>query len=94
MMAAHSEDASGISANMPVGMSVFGSGGSVDMNFMGHYVTIVVLILTISNMFAAHCTAGGSRYTLFFYGSALFFMSAIVLFVVPIFSGSLFTMET
>jgi len=94
MMASHAEDVEGAAETMPAGMSFFGVGGNVDLGFLGQYVTVVVLILTISNAFAAQTTAGGSKYTLFFYLSALLFMSAIVLYVVPILAGSMFVLPT
>lgn len=96
MMASDAENVkgAGAAASMPAGMSVFGVGGNVDLVFLDYYVTVVVLILTVSNAFAAQYTAGGSKYTLFFYASILFFLSAIVLYMVPLFAGNLFTLPT
>jgi len=65
----------------------------VDLAFIAKYVTIIVLVLTIANVLASKFAVGGNNYTLCFYASLLFFVSAIVLFTVPLFADSIFTMQ-
>jgi len=94
MMAEHAEEIGGASAkSMPVGMGFFNIGTTADIAFIANYVTLIVLALTIANVFAAKFAVGGSNYTLFFYASILFVVSAIVLFTIPIFADSIFTMQ-
>jgi flagellar protein FlaJ len=94
MMEEHSAEVGGASAgSMPVGMGFFNIGGTSDIAFIANYVTFIVLVLTIANVFAAKFASGGSNYTLFFYASILFVVSAIVLFIIPILADSVFTMQ-
>jgi len=93
MMEEHSTEIGGAAEQMPAGMSYFNIGGGVDLAFIAKYVTIIVLVLTIANVLASKFAVGGNNYTLCFYASLLFFVSAIVLFTVPLFADSIFTMQ-
>jgi flagellar protein FlaJ len=92
MMEAHSTEVGGAMEQMPAGIGFFDLGGG-DIAFIGTYVTIIILVLTIANILASKFAVGGSNYTLCLYASILFFVSAIVLYVIPIFANNLFSME-
>jgi len=73
------------------GMGEFISlGETTDLAFIANYVTVIILVITIANVFATKFAVGGSNYTLCFYASILFFVSAVVLFTIPIFADSVF----
>jgi len=95
MMAGHEAEVGGAAGSMPSGMGGFISlGQATDVAFIAKYVTVIILVLTIANVFATKFAIGGSNYTLCFYASILFVVSAIVLFAVPIMADSFFTVET
>ncbi len=93
MMEEHSAEMGGAAGSMPTGMGFFNIGGVSDLAFIAKYVTVIILIITIANVFATKFAVGGSNYTLCFYASILFFVSAIVLFTIPIFADSIFGMQ-
>lgn len=94
MMTEHSTEVGGASSgSMPGGMGFFNIGNVGDLDYLGNYVTIIILVLTVANVFAAKFATGGSNYTLFFYASILFAVSAVVLFAIPIFADSIFGMQ-
>ena len=94
MMEEHSTEVGGALEQMPAGIGFFNiGGGGADLAFIATYVTFIIFILTIANVLASKFAVGGSTYTLCFYASILFFVSAIVLFTIPIFADGLFTME-
>lgn len=93
MMAEHSTEVGGALEQMPAGMGFFNIGGSANVAFIGTYVTAIIFILTIANVLASKFAVGGSMYTLCFYASILFFVSAVVLYAVPVFADGLFTMQ-
>jgi flagellar protein FlaJ len=93
MMEEHSAEIGGAAEQMPAGISYFNIGGGVDLAFIAKYVTIIVLVLTIANVLASKFAVGGSNYMLCFYASILFFVSAIVLFTVPLFADRIFSMQ-
>ena len=82
----------GGAGGMTAGMG-FNIGGSVDLVFMANFVIAIVLILTITNALASKFAAGGSNYKLCFYFCVLFFVSAVVVFAVPIIADKMFTLE-
>jgi flagellar protein FlaJ len=94
MMGEHSTEIGGAAESMPSGLSFFNFGASVDLAFIANFVTFVVLILTLASAFASKFASGGSNYKLCFYASLLFFVSAIVLFFVPMMADKLFIIET
>lgn len=93
MMTEHTEKLGGASSSMPTNIG-FNIGGFTDLAFIAKYVTAIIFISTIANALAAKCADGGSNYKLCFYISLLFLVSAIVLFVVPMLSNSLFMLQT
>jgi archaellum biogenesis protein FlaJ (TadC family) len=93
MMEEHSAEVGGAAEQMPAGLSFFNIGGGVDLVFIAKYVTIIVLVLTIANILASNFAVGGSNYMLCFYASILFFVSAIVLFTIPLFADNIFSMQ-
>lgn len=94
MMEEKSAEIGGAAGSMPSGMGGFISlGETTDLAFIANYVTVIILIITIANVFATKFAVGGSNYTLCFYASILFFVSAIVLFIIPIFADSVFGVE-
>jgi len=77
---------------MPAGMG-FNIGGAVDLAFVANFVIFVIFVLTIADAFASKFAAGGSNYTLFYYLSVMFFISALVIFAVPIIADTIFTLQ-
>ena len=92
MMQAHSTEVGGAMKNIPAGMG-FNFMEGVDLAFIAKYVTIIVLVLSVANAFAAKFAAGGSRYTLCFYASIMFLLSAFVLFAIPMIANNIFSVE-
>ena len=78
--------------NIPMGMG-FNFIEGIDLAFIAKYVTIIVLVLSVANAFAAKFAAGGSRYTLCFYASIMFLISAFVLFAIPMIANNIFSVE-
>ncbi|MCK4398263.1 MAG: archaellar assembly protein FlaJ [Methanophagales archaeon] len=93
MMEEHSSEVGGAAARMSPGVSFFNFGTYIDLAFVAKYLTIVVLILTVANVVASKFASGGSNYKLCFYASFLFFLSAVLLFMVPILADKMFTMQ-
>ena len=93
MMAEKEEEMAGASGSMPAGMGFFNIGDVTDLAFIGKYVVVIIFVMTIADSLAAKFTAGGSNYTLCFYASILFLLSAIVLFIIPLFADSIFSMQ-
>jgi flagellar protein FlaJ len=93
MMAEKEEEMAGASGSMPAGMGFFNIGDVTDLAFIGKYVIVIIFIMTIADSLATKFTAGGSNYTLCFYASILFLLSAIVLFIIPLFADSIFSMQ-
>lgn len=93
MMMKHSAEMEGAAGSMPSGLSFFNIGGPVDMPMVANFVTFVVLTLTLANAFAPKFAAGGSNYKLCFYASVLFFISAVVLFAMPIMVDKIFILQ-
>ncbi len=93
MMAAHSGEVGGAAVNLPPGMGFFNITSGIDMGFIAKYVTLIVLVMTFADAFAAKFAAGGSRYTLCFYASITFFLSAFVLFAIPMIASNIFSVE-
>jgi flagellar protein FlaJ len=93
MVEKHSQEVVGAMENMPPGLTFFSFGGSFDLSFIAKYVIIIVFILTVTSTLASKFAAGGSNYKLCFYASVLFFVSAIVLFFVPIMTDKIFILE-
>ncbi|MBN1761966.1 MAG: archaellar assembly protein FlaJ [Methanomicrobia archaeon] len=94
MMAERTDEISGASGSMPVGMGLFNISASTDLAFLAKYVTIIIFISTVANALASKFAAGGSNYKLCFYLSLLFLTSAIILFVMPIVGDKLFMLQT
>ena len=93
IMAKHSAEVGGaISTGVPAGMG-FNIGGAVDLAFVANFVIFVIFVLTIADAFASKFTAGGSNYTLFYYLSVMFSISALVIFAVPIIADTIFTLQ-
>jgi len=93
MMKEHSAEVGGAAASMPTGMGFFNIGKVTDLTFIANYVTIIILVITIANALATKFAVGGSNYTLCFYASILFFISAVVLFTIPIFANAVFGIQ-
>ncbi|MHC1610531.1 MAG: archaellar assembly protein FlaJ [Candidatus Methanospirareceae archaeon] len=91
VMGEHSGEITGAAERMPMGMGFFNISVGTDLAFITEYVTLIILILTIADALAAKFAVGGSNYTLCFYASILFFISAVVLFAIPIFADSIFS---
>lgn len=92
MMEEEAAEIGGGAVSMPAGMG-FNIGGSVDLAFIANFVIVIVLILTIANALATKFAVGGSNYTLCFYFSLLFLVSAAVVFAVPIMVDNIFILE-
>ncbi len=91
MMAKHSSEMGGaVSTGMTAGMG-FNIGGSIDLSFIANFVIFVIFILTIADACASKYVAGGSNYKLCYYLSVMFFISAIIIFAVPIATDRIFT---
>ena len=93
MMKEHSAEVGGAAASMPTGMGFFNIGKVTDLTFIANYVTIIILVITIANALATKFAVGGSNYTLCFYASILFFISAVILFTIPIFANAVFGIQ-
>ncbi len=93
MMKQHLAEMGGAAGGMPPGMSFFNIKETIDLSFVANFVTFVILVLTLANAFASKFAAGGSNYRLYFYLSVLFFVSAVVVFAVPIIADKIFTLQ-
>lgn len=93
MMGKHSPEVEGAMENTPPGLSFFSFGASFDISFIAKYVVFIVFVLTVASTLASKFAAGGSNYKLCFYASMLFFVSAIVLFFVPMMADKIFILE-
>jgi flagellar protein FlaJ len=81
----------GVSANSALG------GMSLFTNFpekeMGTYVVITLIMITVSNIFAARIVGGGDRYMYYFYAALFCTLTGLVLLVSPIFVNMFFSPE-
>ena len=93
MMAEHSTEVEGAASTGMTGGMAINIGGSTDLVFIAYFVTFVIFVLTIASAFASKVAAGGSNYTLCYYLSVMFFVSAVVTLVVPIMADKMFTLE-
>jgi len=92
MMAEQSSSASSMAGAMPAGFTMFGAGTGLDFGFIEIFVVFTVIVLAFSNACASKFAVGGSNYLLCFYASTYFFISGIVLYVIPIMADSIFVM--
>ena len=92
MMEDQAMSAGSMAGAMPAGFTMFGAGSGLDFGFIENFVVFTVIVLTFSNACASKFAAGGSNYLICFYASALFFISGIVLYVIPIMAESIFIM--
>jgi flagellar protein FlaJ len=79
--------------NIPAGFGIFNALSPINISFIAKYVTILILVLTLSSAFSSNFADGGSNYKLCFYASILFALSAIVLFAVPILADKIFMLQ-
>ncbi|MHC1635616.1 MAG: archaellar assembly protein FlaJ [Candidatus Methanospirareceae archaeon] len=94
MVKKHLTEVGGAAGNLPPGMSFFGFGSSsIDMEYIANFVSFVVLVLTFANAFASKFAAGGSNYKLCYYLSVMFFLSAIMVLVVPMIADKVFALH-
>ena len=93
MMAEHSTEVEGAASTGMTGGMAINIGGSTDLVFIAYFVTFVIFVLTIACALASKVAAGGSNYTLCYYLSVMFFVSAVVTLVVPIMADKMFTLE-
>jgi flagellar protein FlaJ len=63
-------------------------GDTAQMNLFGTLVTVIIIIFTIANAFAARAAAGGHHYKFFFYLGITMFMSGICFIAVPLVVGA------
>jgi flagellar protein FlaJ len=56
---------------------------SPDMAFIGIFVSVMIIMLTLANAFAPYAAAGGHRFKLFLYLSATMLISGIAMIVIP-----------
>ncbi len=74
--------AGGVSANSALG------GMSMFTNFpekeMGDFVVIILIIITVGNIFAARIVGGGDRYMFYFYAALFCTITGLVLLIAPI----------
>jgi flagellar protein FlaJ len=91
-----SASSGGQSAGVSLG-SVFGGGMSLFSNFpaaaMQTYVTISLLIFTISNTISARIVSGGDRYMYYFYAAIFCTLTGLVLLVAPMVVGLFFSAQ-
>jgi flagellar protein FlaJ len=92
IMTEHSAEVGGAAGMISPRISIFNIGGLADMPLIANLVTFVLLVLTLASAFASKFASGGSNYKLCFYTSVLSFVSAIIIFVVPIMVDKIFTL--
>lgn len=90
VMGTYGDDLSSASSSMPMGMGFFDISSSANIEFISNYVAIVICILVICNTLAVKATSGGSIYKTCQYASMLFIVSALILYVVPLFADLIF----
>ncbi len=66
-----------------VGGMNMGIFSGVPLELLGKYSITVILIMTITNTFAAKIVKGGGNYLLYYYGAMMCILSGIVVLVVP-----------
>jgi flagellar protein FlaJ len=54
-----------------------------DMTFMNVFISLMILMLTVANSFAAYAAGGGHRFKLFIYACVMLAISGAALLVVP-----------
>jgi flagellar protein FlaJ len=92
MSASSGGQSAGVSMN-----SVFGGGMSLFSNFpaaaMQTYVSISLLIFTVSNIISARIVSGGDRYMYYFYAAIFCTLTGLVLVVAPMVVGLFFSAQ-
>ncbi|NKQ39445.1 MAG: archaellar assembly protein FlaJ [Methanosarcinales archaeon] len=79
-------------AGAPAGIGFFDM-GEMDLIMIEVFVFSLIFLFSVANASAIKFAIGGNNYTVFFYGAILFFISAIVIFIVPLLSDLVFTIE-
>jgi archaellum biogenesis protein FlaJ (TadC family) len=56
---------------------------SPDMTFIGIFVSVMIIMLTLANAFAPYAASGGHRFKFFLYLSATMLITGIAMIVIP-----------
>ena len=67
---------------------------NVDVDLLGQYTVMMVLVLTIFNTLAAWVTVGGNRYKICYYGAIMSVTSGLALIIVPVVVQAIFSFPT
>jgi archaeal flagellar protein FlaJ len=67
---------------------------NVNVDLLGQYMVMMVLVLTIFNSLAAWVTVGGHRYKICYYGAIMSVTSGLVLIIVPVVVQAIFSFPT
>ncbi|MBP2029986.1 flagellar protein FlaJ [Methanohalophilus levihalophilus] len=76
-----------------VGGMNLGIFGGVPVELLGQYVVVVIIVLSLANIFAVNIVKGGPIYLNVFYGAIFFILSGIMMIIVPPLVDSIFAFD-
>ncbi|AKB25734.1 Flagella-related protein FlaJ [Methanosarcina sp. MTP4] len=91
MYDSHFSEFQGASSTAGLGMSMFSVGSNID--FLYKFTIGAIIILTIADSLVVKVVDGGGNYKIYFYGAVMCLISALMILVVPLFVGKIFSFD-